>query len=191
MKKLIILIFIFSLNLASAAKIDNRWNAFFNKEVTVTCEYSHEYAQCEEICGDKYYCVIPEQTCRNCLGTSPYMTHIFKEMGKVYVSRDLVTDYELIDLLRSGNFVSINSKSIYNQVTKWNSNSLRHKFQSLCQGIKDENPLVFFEMDEISLKLGQVKFVECRENGESKIFQMVNDGDFEINSSIDLNNSLF
>lgn len=185
MKKLVLIFSLLLSTLSFSAEIENRWTAYYTKELTITCEYDH--TMCEEVCGDRYFCVLPEKPCRDCMGTGPYMTYIFSEMGRMLVSGNEVSDYELIDLLKSGNFASINSKSVFNQFTSFNSPQLRKQFQSLCSEINDEYPLVFFEVDSVSYKLGEVKYVYCRDGKDSKILEMNNSGSFNLN----LDNSLF
>ena len=178
MKNLIIFFLLISSNVYGV-EIESRWNDFFQKEITTTCSEDHGF--CEEVCGDKYFCVIKEKPCRNCMGTSVQMHHIFQNIGRIYVSREEVTNYELRDLLSSKNFSTITSKSVFNNVSRFNNFSLRGKFMSLCPGLKVKYPIVFFDVNETSKRLGDVRYVACQRPGEElKVFRMVSDGNTEL-----------
>ena len=178
MRNLLILILLLSSNLYGV-EINTRWNDFFQKEVTVTC--SEDHAFCEEVCNDKYFCVVKETPCRNCLGTSVQMHHIFKNMGKVFVAKEEVTSYEIRDLLSSKNFVTVTSKSVFNNVTRFNNSELRRQFMTLCPEKRIKYPIVFFDRDEVTNRLGDVRFVACQKpDGELSVYKMEDDGNLEI-----------
>ena len=118
------------------------------------------------------------------MGGTPQMTYIFSEMGTMIVAEEEISDYELIDLIKSENFISISSKSIYNQHTALNSPELRKRFQSLCPDSKNHDPIVFFGLNEISLRLEEAKMVVCEREGKIIVKKMSHRGDFGITNLV-------
>ncbi len=158
---------------AYTLEVKSGWNIKFQKEVTLSCSEG-EYL-CEDLC-EKSTCKIQENFCRNCIGNTVYLTHFFDYLGKSYVnSGDEVTTDEFLALIKSGNFASMTSKTIYNHVEKYNGENLRSKFQSLCEG--DEYPMVFFKVNPTSKRPETVEYVLCRNTPELQIFRMDDRGD--------------
>ena len=180
MKKKFLFILFLTISAVSANEIDHRWNEYLSKELVVKC--LEDSRLCEEICGDEYLCVIPERPCRNCMGATPQMTYIFSEMGKMIVAEEEISDYELIDLIKSQNFISISSKSIYNQYSALDAPELKARFQSLCPESEGSNPIVFFGLNPTSLRLEEAKMVTCTSEGKIVVKKMSHQGDFDINN---------
>lgn len=144
-----------------AFQVTPNWNAKFEKEITIECS---EPAQCLEICDEEKSCTVKEETCTNCLGSDVFLTFIFNEMGRVIQNNQSeILATEVIDLIKSGFFTTINSKSVYNHVDSYNSLSLRRKFRSLCSD-STQYPLVFISQDNRNRKLDEILFVQC-DNG--------------------------
>lgn len=164
--KVIILTLLFLPSLY-AAEFTNTWTEYYEKKVVMNCPHEDDFS-CENFCGQKQHCEIKENICRDCIGSSIAMTYIFKYMGlNLKNNGQKVSIYEFLDLLSSGDFVSLNAKSIYNHVDRFNSLSLRRKFQSLCNNGARE-PLVLFEKDARGQRISNVRYVACDED----IFQM-------------------
>ena len=146
-----------------AAEFSNTWTEKFEKKVIMSCFQENDFS-CEDTCGNKESCEFSESICRDCVGSSVSLTYIFKYMGlNLRSNGNRVSQYEIMDLIQSGDFVSLNAKSIYNHVDRFNSMSLRRKFRSLCENGARE-PLVLFEKDSRSQKIGKVRYVVCNED---------------------------
>jgi hypothetical protein len=87
------------------------------------------------------------------------MTFAFKEMGRSIVAKESLDAYAFFDLLDSGEFVSLTSRSIYNLVERFNSNSLKRKFRSLCMD-GTQYPHAFFDKTN-SGEFGAPQLVWC------------------------------
>lgn len=178
--KVLALLFFLGTNLY-AAEFSNSWSDTFEKTVTMSC--FEEDTTCEEFCGDKETCEVKEKVCRDCIGTSVTMTYIFNYMGLNLVNTGKeISTYEITDLLESGLFVTLTSKSIYNHVDSHNSLRLRRKFRSLCEN-RARMPVVFFDSDPVTKKIGKVRFVAC----DDEFYEMADDPDIVIEESNDLN----
>ena len=167
------LLLVVSLFIANSFALDfkTNWSDSFEKSIVMTC--SVDDSQCRETCGNEKQCVFAEEVCRNCIGTSIYMTHLFKTMGQVYRNNGVeVTTDEVVSLLASGSYASISAKSIYNHVDKFNSRSLRVRFQSLCSNSTQE-PIVILSMNKKTKILGDVQYVLCQDES----YEMENNPD--------------
>lgn len=146
--------FIFSASIM-AFNIDTSWTADSRKVLNITCDDDNI---CTQFCdGDS--CQVEEKVCKNCVGTSITMTYAFREMGRALVSTEEISSYELFDLLSSGNFVSLTSRSVYNLIFRFDARELKSKFRSLCQD-GTRYPVVFYNTIN-SGELGEVKAVWC------------------------------
>lgn len=156
MRKIIVTFIALCIGLAAnALEIETNWSAASEKSLALTCG---EDSTCQQFCdGDS--CVVLEKVCKNCASTSIAMTFAFKEMGRSLVSGDAVDPYALYDLLDSGSFVSLTSRSIYNLVERFNSSALKRRFRSLCND-GTAYPHAFFETTQ-SGSIGAPRMVWC------------------------------
>lgn len=158
-------------NSAFALQVEEIWSSDYRPQLKVLCT-SGEEQMCSELCKSEQAvneCIIDQKVCRDCVGTSLLVTNIFEGMGVRYRNRgDEVTSYELIDLLKSKNFVSFTSKSVYNHVDSYDSLTLQKKFLSLCPAGTMSTPVVFFDLKAKTNILNKVRYVAC----DDKIFTM-------------------
>jgi len=179
MKVLIFLnvIFLYSFS-AFGLEVTTNWNDKYQKEVILNCSADNYSNTCEQVCDSDTKCVIAEKTCFNCLGSSVYLTHLFKQMGQSYRSTgDIADDYSFVDFLLKGEFATLTSKSIYNNVDRFNSAALRDRFQSLCTN-STEYPVVFLESVGERNALGKVRYVTCGDI----VFTMTDNPDIDFNN---------
>ena len=111
-------------------------------------------------CGEEKMCEFKEGICRDCIGTSLYMTSLFNGMGSIYRSTEFVRSSELLDLIERGDFITLSSRSIYNHVESFDSDKLKARFQVLCRD-GSEYPLVFIAAERGSRLPGDVLYVTC------------------------------
>lgn len=135
---------------------------------------------CNQLCNKENNCEIQQVICRDCIGTSILMTNIFEEMGTRYRSTsEDVSNYEFIDFIKLGMYVTFSSKSIYNQTDSYDSENLKAKFLSLCP-LKTQTSLVFFSLKNASKVLDEVKYVIC----DNSIFRMSDNPDIILNKKL-------
>ena len=163
-------VLLFSLN-TFAFRVESGWNDFFEKEVLLKCKVG-DYS-CEDFCGKTKECKITEEFCRDCIGTSVYLTYIFNHIGKTIVrTEEEVSLYDFYDLVRSNKFSTLTSSSVYNHVDVFGANDLLTKFENLCFPYYDPNPVLFYEVQKVSRLLGKPKFLVCNDLGGTKIFKI-------------------
>ena len=167
MKTKIILFILLISQQSFSMSVEHFWNEDFDKKVTLTCTEDED--ACRNFCGRDLDCSYTETVCRNCLGSSLQMSYIFTEMGRLYRNTGVKMSYDrLYDLLRSKRYVSLSSKSIYNQVTSFNALSVKRRFRSLCDGARE--PIAFFHT-EGNGKVGEPAFVAC----DNEVFELIHD----------------
>ncbi len=128
MKRLfLILLSLFSLS-SLGFTLETQWSMASEKSLKVSCNND---SVCERFCNG-VGCAVVEKVCKNCVSTSVAMTFAFKEMGRAIVAKEAIDPYSLFDLLESGEFVSLTSRSVYNIVERFNSAALKRRFQALC-----------------------------------------------------------
>jgi hypothetical protein len=158
MKNALILFTILLSGSALSIELDSRWNYKFEKEVILTC--SEDEFFCEDLCESKDSCVIKESVCRDCIGSTPYLTHVFNQLGRAIVKSDEAQVEDLVELLKSEHFSTITSKSVYNHVDRYGTDKLADKFGALCDFTADK-PVMVFEVKEVSNLMGTPKFLVC------------------------------
>lgn len=155
-----LILFFLSLSAHALTQLDALWTIDYQYELLFRCEQG-EMALCQNICFDKAECRVTENFCHNCAGTDLYLRSLFLEMGGTYQSTgNKVSLEEFANFVKGGNFITINSKSIYNFVDSYDSLNIRMRFQTLCN-FQDDYPLVFLEADAARFP-GKVRYVICQ-----------------------------
>lgn len=174
-----LLIFLFLIQTAFAVEVSDRWNYKFQKEVVVNCGESEYF--CDDLCGKKDQCVIKEKVCRDCLGSTVYLTHIFDQIGRSIVASEEAQIEDMIELLRTKRFSAITSTSVYNMVDAMGDKKIEKRFASLCPSEEYKNPVVIFETQEVSGLLGKPKLVVCNNGENTKVFHINPNGGVVVN----------
>lgn len=172
MKLIAILFFSFFSLQSFAFEISASWNQQFKRLITLSCTQDDAHL-CANLCQDYQKCEIEEKSCGNCGGENNFLRLFFQEVGQSIISSpNEVSPDQLIDLLISGDFMTLDSKSIYNFVDKFNSLELREKFRRLCP-MPTEYPLVFIAVHPYTREPEKTLFVTCGQREQStKIFPL-------------------
>lgn len=161
--------FSFSFSVFALTGLDSHWTPSYEYEHIFRCEKA-EASLCRTICNNETECRVVENYCHNCVGTDLYLRKLFLEMGTTYASTGaLVSLDELGRFIKSGNFISLNSKSIYNFVDSFDAANVRMRFQMLCD-FQNDYPLVFLETSKSRFP-GKVRYVVCQ-NEKMEIFSL-------------------
>ena len=156
----IILMFILMTTDLLAFEVAANWSDRFERMINVSCQADEEYL-CADLCGEYQQCQVKEKICGNCTGDNMFLRYFFKEIGQSIVNQQKeMSKEELISILKQGNFVSLDAKSIYNFVDKFNSLQLRERFRSLCPNIS-EAPMVFLEVHAYTREPEKILAVAC------------------------------
>ncbi len=146
----------------------------YRKSLEFRCGQGFESA-CLDLCGDDFGCSIPESYCRDCAGAAELrLMNFFKFAGTYFVNAGRARFEEgpsLAAVLRSGNFVSISSRSPYNVWTPFDAPELRARFQSLCAPHPSEDPIVIFDVNE-RRQPTHARWVLCANEGGLVAFEI-------------------
>jgi hypothetical protein len=164
---------------AFSLEVTDRWNHKFQKEVVVTCEESEYF--CEDLCEKKEQCILKEKVCRDCIGSTIYLTHVFDQIGRSIVASEEAQFEDMIELLGSNNFSVISSNSVYNMVDALGDKNIEKRFASLCPSQEFSRPTIIFEVKEVSGLLGKPKLIVCNNGENSKIFHVNSNGGVLVN----------
>ncbi len=164
---------------ASSIEVKDEWNHRFQKEVVISCGESEYF--CDDLCGKKDQCVIKEKVCRDCIGSTVYLTHIFDQIGRSIVASDDAQIEDVLDLLKSNRFSTISSNSVYNMVDGTGNKDIERRFASLCPSEEYSKPVIIFETQEVSGLLGKPKLVVCNNGKNTKVFHIDPNGGVIIN----------
>ena len=182
MKKLILTILLAAISSSTfAITYESAWTQDFKKVLNVTCNSDDAYL-CADLCGEYASCQVREKFIKNAGGDNLFLRHFFNEIGTSLVNAETKIDNELfIAYLKRGNFATIDSRSIYNNIDKFNSFALKEKFRSLCPE-PTEYPIVFVSVDHYTRELKGVSAVACTNSqNESDVFDIKKIYSVEVN----------
>jgi hypothetical protein len=154
MKNLLFLVLFCPLFL-HAQVLEVNWTANFRKELNVTCDANDLF--CETLCEATAQCVIPEGSCRDCIGTSVKMNYLISEIGNTILNNGHTSDKKMIlEALKSNRFVTLTAQDVYNVIDAARSVRAFKKFENLCPG-DSSNQILFLSSREII----KPEFVYC------------------------------
>ena len=178
MKTLITLISLIFVQQASAVLVENRLNLdidVWQEEIVVTCQ-GQDSRICQDLCNDRSQCIAPQNSCRNCIGTtSSILRSVFTDFSQTWLRQaGALTANQLTRILASENTVLIGPKSIYNFYTSINDPSVAAKFNEVC-GVDSSRipPLVVVETGETFVP-EKVSHILCPSSQGMTAFQLDN-----------------
>lgn len=120
--------------------------------------------QCERLCQDQAQCSFDESPTPSSLGVSLKVSHFFQNINRYYMKGAKVVDFhQLQALLKSGNYLSLDAKSLHNQEYKYNAKTLQRMFAVLCEEQHqplDYSPVVIFDQNFLS-RVGESRYLIC------------------------------
>ncbi len=158
-----------------SVEVSERWNYKFQKEVVVNCGEGEYF--CDDLCDKKDQCIIKEKVCRDCLGSTVYLTHIFDQIGRSIVASEEAQIEDMIELLKANRFSIITPTSVYNMVDAMGDKKIEKRFASLCPSEEFKNPMVIFDTQEVSGLLGKPKLIVCNNGENTKVFHINPNGE--------------
>lgn len=159
-----VFVFIFMLMSQSskAYEYHEQWSNDNRLYLQLSC--TENESLCLEFCQKKNQCTFFAGDCKDCIGTNMQMNQIFDQMGIAFRNSGESVDLEeLKHFLAHKSFVSITSKSIYNQIDSYDSPALKWRFQNLCPNNVDY-PIVLFELNPQFKTIKNISMVICGED---------------------------
>lgn len=164
MIKILSAIIILLSNITFAITIDVEWTQNLRKNIIVSCAVA-ESELCLSLCESKTVCQIEEKPCRDLAGTAYYSVRdFFLTVGLSYYNvNQTLNTIDLVNIIKTGNFVTLTSDSVFNFATNFNSEDLKKRFQSLCPSAT-ESPIVIALLNQDSRKLEKFEAVICKDS---------------------------
>jgi len=150
----------------------------YKKQVLFRCDNDLDRF-CKQLCGNSLRCELPERYCRSCAGTSQMLLQdFFKNVGVLYLgTEEQFTAKYVLQILKSGFFITISSRSVYNDWYAFDDPNLRIRIQALCPNSLEERPLVIFSTD-INRNPKSPEFVLCHSPDKIQAFRVIKKFDF-------------
>lgn len=104
--------------------------------LSVTCDPKKDLNACMSLCNNASKCEIQEAYCRSCAGTQNLkLKRILDSVGTSTVASGLKTAKDLLTILKSGNFATLHSMTIYNYSGVYDGEQIRGQFRYLCPNL--------------------------------------------------------
>lgn len=172
MRFLLLLSIILSSHSLLGFEVSASWNNKFERLINVSCSSNEEYL-CADLCQQYNQCQVKENYCGNCTGDNLFLRHFFKEIGESISNQQKpMAKEQFIEILREGNFVTLDAKSIFNFVDKFNSLEIRDRFRSLCSSVS-EAPIAFIGVHPYSRTPDKILAVACTDvTRQTEVFHL-------------------
>ena len=142
----------------------------------VSCEEGETL--CQDTCGDEMSCSLEAGSCRNCIGASTFISHFYREVGRLFQSTQRVLGPEdSAQLLSSSSkFIFLEAQGPYNIYSGVGDLRTERHFESLCQGQFFSRPIVLARLDSRN-RVQRASHVICHGDFGAEIFEMSHAGD--------------
>lgn len=171
--KIFFLLFVLVGSAQAAVKFDVRWTETFRKELVITCQTRDN--TCLSVCQKTSECVIKEGACRDCIGTSVRFSRMIDELGNLIQNDGSYAPLNrVLDLVTSGNFVSLVPNDPYNVIDGINSVRGIKKFEDLCP-VGSQKQILLASVDVDSRKIDKPEVVICDFYGRSYFYGITSD----------------
>lgn len=129
-------------------------------------------SECQRLCGDAFRCLQAESPCPRCAGTgSLRLKRILDAVGVELRARPPErSPGTFIDLLTSGGWISIHSRTLYNYGSRWNGAGVRTGFRRACESVSGEGgeAIVILSVESGPTQPGSVLGVLCPSKGSGE-----------------------
>lgn len=154
-------------------KFDVRWTDKFRKELVMQCLQRDN--TCLSTCQKLNECVFPEGICRDCIGTSVRFSRMIDELGNLIQNDGSYAPLNrVLDLVTSGNFVTLVPNDPYNVIDGVNAVRAIKKFEDLCP-VGSQKQILFLSVDRDSRKIERPEVVICDFYGRSYFYGITSD----------------
>lgn len=141
----------------------------------VSCEPEETF--CRNLCGNSLRCEVPAGICKNCIGASTFVSHFYREIGRLFQSTGRsIPEAAAAELLSvPGRFVFLQAQSPFNIYTGVGDLSVERHFESLCQDQFFSRPVVLARLDRRS-RIEAVTHVICHGDFGGEVYEMSHAG---------------
>ncbi len=113
-------------------------------KVEVKCNPSEE--SCLSLCQGELECVLDTALCRDCLGSSLFLTELYRSLGRSLLPSHELSIEKLFEDLKDKKLMVIDRRFFLNIFEDHNSFDFKEYYSLLC-GHQDSMPILFAELD--------------------------------------------
>jgi hypothetical protein len=145
-------------------------------KLKISCET--EESLCKDLCENETSCLIEAGSCNNCIGANSFISHFYREVGRLFQSTGrLLNDVDAAALLTSrSQFIFLEAQGPFNIYTGIGDLRTERHFESLCQGQFFSRPIVLAKLD-LRSRVERASHVICHGDFGAEIFEMSHAGD--------------
>ncbi len=142
----------------------------------ISCESEETF--CTSLCQQSLSCLIEAGSCKNCIGANSFISHFYREVGRLFQSTDRVlSEEDAVTLFSSGSkFVYLEAQGPFNIYSGVGNIRTERHFESLCRGQFFSRPIVLAKLDRRS-RVERAGHVICHGDFGAEIFELSHAGD--------------
>jgi hypothetical protein len=166
-----------SLNLFSQT-ISVNWNQQLRKEIDVSCSLHEE--ECIHFCAGHQACKMEEKFCRDCIGTSLWMSHLLDSLGREITNKKIhfpIKDF--FKNLKGDKYIAMTPDDIYNVIDPYRSIHVYNKFAALCP--EESLSQIIFLSTGLDRKIGKAEVIYCNYINGHAFYELDSSPDLNIN----------
>jgi hypothetical protein len=156
----------------SSVEINNK----LEMHLSISCESEENF--CQELCHNPKKCNLEAGSCKNCIGASSFISHFYREVGRMFqnTQRKLSSQEAHALLSQENQFIFLDPHGPYNIYSGIGDLRVERHFESLCLDTFFSRPVVLAKLDRRS-RVERVSHVICHGDSGAEIFEMSHAGD--------------
>ena len=136
--------------------------------VNVSCLPSEN--ECLSLCDQKSECVIETNLCRDCMGSSLFMTELYRSLGRSLLPEKKLSTENILKALKEKQMMVIDRRFFLNIIEDSNSFDFKEYYSLLCD-YQDKMPILFVELNKsLAPNLSNIS-VFCDNNQEFNLLK--------------------
>lgn len=123
------------------------WDAYvelapdFSNILTVNCDKKDML--CRQLCMNINICKLDSSDCRNCIGANTYLSHFYREVGRLFSNSGKILALDaMVNLLTTKRLIYLTPHGAYNIYSALGDLKTEKAFNSLCPTGFDSMPVV-------------------------------------------------
>ncbi len=158
------------------------WDAYvelapdLSNVLTVNC--GRNELLCWKLCTNMNICKLESADCRNCIGANTYLSHFYREVGRLFTNsgKTLPSD-EILNLLKKKRLIYLTPHGAYNIYSALGDLRIEKAFNSLCPTDFDSMPVVLATLTDDG-RIDAASHVICHGDKGADVYSLKHAGQF-------------